>query len=255
MGGLYEREVRFYAEIAPALGDGGGTASPFAPCCIMPTTRRPRLRPPARRCHARDRRGDEIRGATPQQAALALHQLGLVHGPLLGNPPDLAGAAWLNRDAPINQALIAALYAAFSERYADRIEPRHREVCERLVGAFDAYLAQEAGAAKGLVHGDYRLDNMLFGTADADRPLTVVDWQTVTWGPALTDVATSSAAPSSPRYAGLTTTSCWRPIRRVGGRAVPGRRARRGVRRQSFFGGVMMAIVSRCSSSGPNAVT
>ena len=39
------------------------------------------------------------------------------------------------------------------------------------------------------MHGDYRLDNMLFGTAGADRALTVVDWQTVTWGPALTDVA------------------------------------------------------------------
>ena len=41
----------------------------------------------------------------------------------------------------------------------------------------------------GLVHGDYRLDNMLFGESGADRPLTVVDWQTVTWGPAMTDVA------------------------------------------------------------------
>ena len=41
----------------------------------------------------------------------------------------------------------------------------------------------------GLVHGDYRLDNMLFGAAGADRPLTVVDWQTVTWGPAMTDLA------------------------------------------------------------------
>ena len=41
----------------------------------------------------------------------------------------------------------------------------------------------------GLVHGDYRLDNMLFGQPGADRALTVVDWQTVTWGPAMTDVA------------------------------------------------------------------
>ncbi len=39
------------------------------------------------------------------------------------------------------------------------------------------------------MHGDYRLDNMLFGADGADRPLTVVDWQTVTWGPAMTDLA------------------------------------------------------------------
>ena len=64
-------------------------------------------------------------------------------------------------------------------------------MCERLVAGFDAYLAQEAAPDRvhGLVHGDYRLDNMLFGEPGADRPLTVVDWQTVTWGPAMTDVA------------------------------------------------------------------
>ena len=63
-------------------------------------------------------------------------------------------------------------------------------MCERLVGAFDGYLSEaEAEQLRGLVHGDYRLDNMLFGTAGADRALTVVDWQTVSWGPALTDLA------------------------------------------------------------------
>ena len=47
----------------------------------------------------------------------------------------------------------------------------------------------ERDAIQGLVHGDYRLDNMLFGLEGADRALTVVDWQTVSWGPALTDLA------------------------------------------------------------------
>ena len=80
---------------------------------------------------------------------------------------------------------------AFSNATATHIDPAHREVCERLVASFDAYLAQEAAPDRvhGLVHGDYRLDNMLFGEPGADRPLTVVDWQTVTWGPAMTDVA------------------------------------------------------------------
>ena len=37
----------------------------------------------------------------------------------------------------------------------------------------------------GLVHGDYRLDNLLF-ERDACR---VVDWQTVTWGPPMLDLS------------------------------------------------------------------
>ena len=40
-----------------------------------------------------------------------------------------------------------------------------------------------------LAHGDYRLDNMLFGPPGSDRPLVVVDWQTVRLGCGTSDVA------------------------------------------------------------------
>ena len=57
--------------------------------------------------------------------------------------------------------MITPLYAGFVDRYGDQIAPEHRVVCERLVAAFDGYLAQEAQAAgssgqgriQGLVHG------------------------------------------------------------------------------------------------------
>jgi hypothetical protein len=166
--------------------------------------------------------------------------------------PRLRGpvAPWLRRDAPIDQALITQLYASFVDRYGERITPQQREVCERLVGGFDAYLAAgtlDTGDTRihGLVHGDYRLDNMLFGAADADRPLTVVDWQTVRWGPAMTDLAyflgcALSAADRRTHYDELL-----RDYHAALGPESPISFAevREGVRRQSFFG-VMMAIVS-----------
>jgi hypothetical protein len=182
--GLYEREVRFYSDIAPGLN------GPVAPChhaAYDPTTGVFDLllgdATPAVV-------GDEIAGATIEQARLALTQLGRLHGPLLGDAA-LSGAAWINRESPLNQGLISALYAGFLDRYRDDLAPEHREVCERLVATFDAYVAAEAasGRPRGLIHGDYRLDNLLFGQDGADRPLTVVDWQTVSMGPALTDVA------------------------------------------------------------------
>ena len=45
--------------------------------------------------------------------------------------------------------------------------------------------APTAGPRSGLVHGDYRLDNLLF-SADG---CTVVDWQTCAWGPAMLDAS------------------------------------------------------------------
>jgi hypothetical protein len=185
-----------------------------------------------------------LRGADPGRAALALTELGRVHGPLLGDA-GLAQAGWLNREGPLNQALVAGLYAGFVERYADQIAPDHRTVCERLVSSFDAYVAAEADAPQGLVHGDYRLDNMLFGQAGADRPLTVVDWQTVTWGPAQTDVAyflgcALTTADRRAHYDELLTA-----YHDALGKHSPLslEQVRAGVRRQTFFG-VMMSIVS-----------
>ncbi|OBI27674.1 phosphotransferase [Mycobacterium sp. E2238] len=238
--GLYEREVRFYGDIAPRLG------GPIAPCyhaaVDTSTGAFDLLLGDAGPAVV----GDEIAGATAEQARLCVVELGRLHGPLLGDAA-LAEAPWLNRESPLNQAMIAPLYAGFIDRYGDQIAPEHRMVCERLVASFDGYLAAESAPdrIRGLMHGDYRLDNLLFGTAGADRPLTVVDWQTVSWGPAMTDLSyfLGCALPTPDRreqYDALL-----RAYHEALGPAAPLTLTdiAEGVRRQSFFG-VMMAIVS-----------
>jgi hypothetical protein len=238
--GLYEREVRFYGDIAARLG------GPIAPCyhaaIDTATGAFDLLLGDAGPAVV----GDEIAGATTEQARLAVAELGRLHGPLLGDT-SLAEAPWLNRDAPLDQAMITQLYAGFIERYGDQIAAEHRVVCEHLVAAFDGYLAQEAGEGRiqGLVHGDYRLDNMLFGTAEADRALTVVDWQTVSWGPALTDLSYFLGCALSTRDRRAEYDALLRAYHEALGPAAPITvdDVAEGVRRQSFFG-VMMAIVS-----------
>ncbi len=236
--GLYEREVRFYAEVAPRL------VGPIAPCyhaSFDPDAGAFALllgdAGPAEV-------GDEIEGTSIERARLAVSELGRLHGPAIGDP-TLAGADWLNRESPVNQPLLAQLYAGFSERYADRIAPRHREVCDRFIASFDAYAAAEAEGPQGLVHGDYRLDNMLFGTEGADRPLTVVDWQTVGWGPVTTDLAyfmgCALTVPDRRAHADELIACYHAALGPATTLTVDD--VREGVRRQSFFG-VVMAIVS-----------
>jgi len=234
--GLYEREVRFYADIAPRLTD-----APVARCHHAAYTADTGAFDLLLGDAAPATVGDEIRGATVQQATLALRQLGRVHAPLIGPLDDLP---WLHRPNPLNGALIAALYAGFVDRYADRIAADHRAVCDRLVEVFDAYLAADAEAdqPRGLVHGDYRLDNMLFGGRDG---LTVVDWQTVTWGPVLADAAyfLGSALPIELRQAHYDELLAAYHDGLGPDAGIDLGTVRDGVRRQSFFG-VIMAIAS-----------
>ncbi len=239
--GLYEREVRFYTEIAPRLN------GPIAHCHHADFDPATGVFDLLLDDAAPARQGDEIQGATIDQAMLAVTELGRVQGPLLGDP-ELAGAAWLNQGAPVSQELIAALYAGFLDRYGEAMTAEQHEVCRRWVDSFDAFMAAEAERHRptGLVHGDYRLDNMLFGEPGAERPLTIVDWQTVTWGPAMTDLAyfLGCALPTETRrrhfyelvdaYHGALGATC--PLSAVD--------VREGVRRGSFMGVTMTIIAS-----------
>ena len=102
--------------------------------------------------------------------------------------PQLGATPWLNQENVLGQALLTQLLPVFLERYGDRVAPEHQEVCRRFIASLDGWVADRRPPL-GLVHGDYRLDNMLFGAADAPRRFVTVDWQTVCWGPVMTDLS------------------------------------------------------------------
>ena len=242
--GLYEREVRFYADVAPILGEAAGR--PIAHCYHASYQPETGIFTLLLDDAAPAEVGDEIRGATIEEAQLALTRLGRLHAPLIGSQ-SFADTDWLNRETPVNQAVITQLFAGFAARYGEAIRPEQRLVCQRLVESFDAYVAEESAPdrVKGLVHGDYRLDNMLFGRPGSSRDLTVVDWQTVTRGPAMTDVAyfLGCALPVAVRRAHYDDLLAAYHDGLGPNPPLSLDEIREGVRRQSFFG-VMMTIVS-----------
>jgi thiamine kinase-like enzyme len=179
--GIYEREVRFYRELAPRVG------GPLAHCALALYDERDGFFTLLLEDVAPARQGDQIAGCSVAEARLAMQGLAQLHGPVLEDRA-LAASGWLNRPAPVNQALVAQLLPGFLERYGERVAAEHRALCERFVSHLDAWLEDRRGP-EGLVHGDYRLDNLLFGEPGSPRALTVVDWQTVGWGGAMADAA------------------------------------------------------------------
>jgi len=115
-----------------------------------------------------------------------------LHAPRWGDPA-LTELDWLSRDPDMSRALLGDLipssWSVFTDRYVDRLGPEVVEAGESLIGALDAFLAPPPAEHVTVVHGDYRLDNLLFGYGAGAAPVAVVDWQTVGLGLAMTDVA------------------------------------------------------------------
>ncbi|GLP76832.1 hypothetical protein TUM20983_39420 [Mycobacterium antarcticum] len=128
--------------------------------------------------------GDQIAGCDVATAEKAMRALARLHAPVL-NDADVGGLEFLNLPILVNQTMLSGLLPPFLDRYGDQIASEHAEVCRRYVATADAHAA-DVQPPTGLVHGDYRLDNLLFG---ADPECLVIDWQTVQWGPVMTDAA------------------------------------------------------------------
>jgi hypothetical protein len=130
--------------------------------------------------------GEQLAGCSPPEATAVMAELAALHAPRWGDP-RLLEMDWLDRPDPARAGGtvegIRALFSGFVDRYRDRVEPEVMDLSVRLMSDLGRYLLDRPGPWS-VVHGDFRVDNLLFGGAR----VVVLDWQTVKIGPALTDV-------------------------------------------------------------------
>ncbi len=135
--------------------------------------------------------GDQLTGCTVEQAAIAMEELAKLHAPRW-NDTRLAAVPWLNRNTPdaieLAARLLSGLLPVFLDRYGTRLTADETDIAERLLSAVGAWL-RDREPPFVIQHGDYRVDNMLFGTAEGGPSLAVVDWQTAVWGPPVADAS------------------------------------------------------------------
>ena len=147
------------------------------------------------------RQGDQIAGCTPDEARACVDELVRLHGPLW-NSTFLAKLPWLNRstdkDRSGSQALMQSVFPGFMQRYADRLSSEARRVGEEFVHDSGGYFRRDL-PHRTVVHGDFRLDNLLFRQGEASKAtdnavatgmrVGVVDFQTVTHACGAQDLA------------------------------------------------------------------
>jgi hypothetical protein len=133
------------------------------------------------------RQGDQIAGCSLDEAGAAVLELVQLHAPRWADP-RLADLPWLDRhdDDGVagSTALLHTLADGFLARYEATLDPEVAELVPRLMERVEGHLLDRPRPWT-VTHGDYRLDNLLFG----GERVAVVDWQTVGHGPGLADLS------------------------------------------------------------------
>lgn len=192
--GMYEREVRFYQEMActtpasiPHCYFSG--FDPGSGDCILLLEDLGDARP-----------GDQVSGCSLADAEAAIDAIAAVHAAWWEHP-HLNSFDWLPgaNDPKVKAGLMLypMAWPIFLERFGDRLTPLLRGAGEQLGGYLNAMLDRAATRPLTLCHVDFRLDNLLFGGAGR-APVTIIDWQAVASSVAAFDIGNFLSASLEP---------------------------------------------------------
>jgi hypothetical protein len=184
LAGAYRGELLFYTEIAP-------TVAVRVPAChyaaMTPDSGDFTL---VMEDLAPARQGDQIAGCTVDQARDAVVNLAGLHGPRWCDP-TLEDLDNLARQGPEDVALLVELAPPTTELFidglGDLLSAEDRETlraCAEVVGPWSLVRSERYT----LVHGDYRLDNLMF-RPDGAPGSVALDWQTLSLGLPARDLA------------------------------------------------------------------
>ncbi|WP_299323877.1 phosphotransferase [Parasphingopyxis sp.] len=191
--------------------------------------------------------GDQLEGADIPMIEAAIAEAAKLHAPLWDSPRH-ADYAWLGFGATnkeLVRTLLPGLYQGFKERYRERLGADIFAMGDAFIARLDDYLDQPL-AAPTIVHGDFRIDNILFHPETGAA--TVVDWQTVGLGSGPTDIAyligTSIADPEVRKAEEFRLLDDYAAQLRAQGVEITDEDCRMAYRRGSFSGFVMAIFAS-----------
>ena len=135
------------------------------------------------------RPGVQADGCTVDQAADAVRNLAGLHAPVWNDPSLSDERAWLAAMSGARAAFLGTITEQAAEqfvaRYGDELGD-DAETLRRAAALAGRWLAIDTGS-RALVHGDYRLDNLMF--PEHGDGVVALDWQTLAIGPPGRDLA------------------------------------------------------------------
>jgi aminoglycoside/choline kinase family phosphotransferase len=146
------------------------------------------------------KQGDQISGATVEQARAAIDELIRLHTPLW-NSQQLDSLGWMPRhtieSSQGTRDLLRSVFSGFAIRFSSLVSAEVLELGTQLVANIDGY-DRAFPNNETIVHRDFRLDNLLFTDTTTGTQVKVVDWQTTSISAGATDLAYFIGASFSP---------------------------------------------------------
>ena len=180
---LYEREVRYFAELDPLT-------TAYSPNAFVSEIQGDNFLI-LMEDMAAYRVGDQAQGANLAETEAMIDELAKLHAAFWTKVDDLA---WVPRIAnsyhAANMARLAeGGWANMVEIFADYIDPATAARGHEFMAALPQLQDAVNRAPTTLLHGDFRMENVFFGTAQQHRPVAIIDWQGPLLGKGMVDVA------------------------------------------------------------------
>lgn len=185
IGQVYMREINWYRELkaatpvrTPAMVWSGMEPEAWKFCLLLEDLG-----------HLAEK--GQVASCSAEEARLAVRTLGRVHA-AWWESDRLANTPWLPtsaQQATLLQSMWQAAWPGFWEIEGPRLSPEFEAVGQKTGAAIPALLEKGNASGRTLVHGDYRIENFLFGPAGSDDELVVLDWQVVSFGNGPRDLA------------------------------------------------------------------
>ena len=123
--------------------------------------------------------GSQVIGADLRQTELAVDELVKLHGAFWGQVsaldwvPSVAGS--YHADNMVQFSAIGA--PATIERFSDYLTPDYRNHLDALLAAIPTLQGRMSQGPVTFCHGDFRMENLLYGTDATHDPVMVIDFQ------------------------------------------------------------------------------
>lgn len=174
LASVYRSELRFYDLLAPTVAVRvpeiyhGEMAADSGDFVLLMEDLAPR------------EQGDQLAGCSRAQAQDAVVNLAGLHGPRWCDP-TLLDVEGLQINGPEDASVMAELYGPATEIFVDALgdllTPEDVATLREVVTVIERWALARAERF-GLVHGDYRLDNLMF-PPDRASGVVALDWQTL----------------------------------------------------------------------------